>query len=388
VTHIIPSLATGGAEIMLEQLLASIDHRCFRQSVVCLAPQTGPIERRLRSHGIDILHCRVRRAIPNLAGAIRLTKAVRQLNPDVLHGWMYHGNLACSFAAATHMRKIPVLWSVHNLTADIRSVKWSTAAAVWAGGRLSALPEAITSPSQRTLANHVSRLGYHGARWEVIPNGFDTDRFKPSTAARERLRSQLGIPGHVPVVGLFGRYAPVKDHANFLQAAARLRTAIPEVRFILAGQGLDPANQELQRIVIGLRLEDSVLLLGERQDMPDLMNALDLLALSSRSECFPMVIGEAMACGVPCVTTDVGDAGVLIGDTGRLVPPRDPVALADAIRALIELPPSVRASLGEQARQHIKKHFSLREIARRFENLYRRLADAHTVSAAGGVAAA
>jgi glycosyltransferase involved in cell wall biosynthesis len=387
VTHIIPSLATGGAEIMLEQMLASIDDRCFRQTVVCLAPHTGPIERRLRSRGINILHCRVRRAIPNLAGAIRLTKAVRHLNPDVLHGWMYHGNLACSFAAATHMRKIPVLWSVHNLTEDIRSVKWSTAAAIWAGGRLSALPEAITSPSRRTLENHVRRLGYHRARWEVIPNGFDTDRFKPSSAAGEKVRSQLGIPGHVPVIGLFGRYAPVKDHTNFLEAAARLRRAIPEARFILAGRGVDTANQELQRVVNSLGLENSALLLGERQDVPELMNALDVLALSSYSECFPMVIGEAMACGVPCVTTGVGDADVLIGDTGSLVPPRDPVALADAIRALIELPPSVLASLGEQARQRIIKHFSLREIARRFENLYRRLADVHAVSAAGGAAA-
>lgn len=175
------------------------------------------------------------------------------------------------------------------------------------------------------------------------------------------------------LIGLAARHHPMKDHANFLQAAALTAARRPVARFVLAGVGVDAANAELGRAIAGLGLADRIYLLGERTDMPRFFQGLDIAVLSSAwGEGFPNVMGEAMACGVPCIATAVGDAPEITGQADWIVPPRDPNALAERLQGLIELGREGRVEQGRLARQRIVERYSLPAVVTQYEALYLR----------------
>lgn len=205
----------------------------------------------------------------------------------------------------------------------------------------------------------------------VIPNGFDVEGWKPDPGARVDVRRELDLPLEAPLIGLISRFDPVKDHRTFLSAALLLLKRLPNVHFLLCGGGVTWENSELSAWIRSSGAASHFRLVGEREDIPRLTAALDLASLSSYTEGFPNVIGEAMACGIPCVTTDVGDAAYIVGETGRVVPPRQAEALAEAWRELIEAGPERRAALGAAARRRVAECFDLAGIARRYEGLYR-----------------
>ena len=215
----------------------------------------------------------------------------------------------------------------------------------------------------------------------VIPNGFDLAAFRPDPPARWSVRHELSIPAETPLIGLVGRFHPQKDHQTFVQAAAWLHTRLPETHFLLCGDGITWENPTLAAWIETAGLRPCFHLLGRRDDIPRLTAALDLASSSSAyGEGFSNVIGEAMACGVPCVVTDVGDAALLVGSTGRVVPPRTPQALAQEWYALLALEREGKEQLGRAARQRIEAHFSLPAIVARYEALYAALASACTRS--------
>jgi glycosyltransferase involved in cell wall biosynthesis len=218
-------------------------------------------------------------------------------------------------------------------------------------------------------------MGYAADKMVVIPNGFDLDLFRPQKTARLSVRQEFGIPDNTLLIGLVGRYNRQKDYGNFVEAAAMLHRQIPTTHFLLCGDGVNWENNLLAQRIDAAGLRSYSHLLGRRQDIPWLVAALDIACSSSSfGEGFPNVIGEAMACGVPCVVTDVGDSALIVGDTGKVVLPRDPAALASAWRDLIDQGETMRLRLGEAARSRIKKNFDLQSIARRYENLYREMA--------------
>jgi glycosyltransferase involved in cell wall biosynthesis len=214
-------------------------------------------------------------------------------------------------------------------------------------------------------------FGYQTEKTLVVPNGFDTELFAPSMEARSDVRLELGVAENTILIGLVGRYNPMKDHANFLRAAALLLKSHPDVHFVLSGRGVAWENQALTKLVRVLVLAERVHLLGERHDMPRLAAALDIASSSSAfDEGFPNVVGEAMSCGVPCVVTDVGDSAWVVGKTGRVVPPRDWEALCAAWRELVEMETAARRALGTRARQRVKEQFSIEKVARQYERIY------------------
>jgi glycosyltransferase involved in cell wall biosynthesis len=213
------------------------------------------------------------------------------------------------------------------------------------------------------------RLGYTPATWSVIPNGFDVETFRPRDAARPEIRRELGVESSAPLVGLLARFHPMKDHPTFLQAAAKVASTCPDVRFVAAGRGVD-SSPALADLVARLGLRDRVFLLPERRDAPRFLASLDVAVSASYSEAFPNVVGEAMASGVPCVVTDVGDARLLVGETGSVVPPRDPLALADELKRLLNLDLASRQSLGLRSRRRIVDEFSLPRAAEKYQQLY------------------
>jgi glycosyltransferase involved in cell wall biosynthesis len=227
-------------------------------------------------------------------------------------------------------------------------------------------------------SEHARRLygvrGFAAEKMHVIPNGFDTTRFRPDAAARADLRRELGVEPHAPVVGLVARYDPFKDHAGFCRAAARVAKARPDARFVMCGRGVDHANRALHSLIAELGIADRCHLLGPRNDVPRVLAALDVLASSSVSEAFPLAVGEAMACGVPCVATDVGDSALMLGQSGTIVPPGDAAALAQALNQVLGLSGDERARLGEIGRRRVREMFDLDAVTRRYEALYETLA--------------
>jgi glycosyltransferase involved in cell wall biosynthesis len=181
---------------------------------------------------------------------------------------------------------------------------------------------------------------------------------------------ELNIPEEAILIGLIGRFDPLKDHSCFLKAGAKLLSNKREVFFLLAGRGVDWQNQQLKQLIEKLGLSEKVFLLGERRDVHRITAALDISVCSSIVEGFPNVIGEAMSCGIPCVVTDVGDSAWLVGDSGMVVPPRNHGALCEAWLKLIEMGSVKRRGLGEKARKRIEDHFSIQMIVNKYEQLY------------------
>ena len=208
----------------------------------------------------------------------------------------------------------------------------------WSSAGLSPwLPQRIVFVSQAARTLHAA-AGFADQRAIVIPNGFDPTVFRPDADARRSVRHELQLADECPLVGLFGRFHPDKDHENFVRAAARIRAQLPETRFLLCGTNVDDGNAELVDRLEQADLRDVCRLLGPRDDMPRLTASLDVQLSSSATEAMPRVVGEAMACGVPCVVTDVGDSALLVGRTGRVVPPGDDQALAESCLELLRMP--------------------------------------------------
>ena len=372
--HVINSFEFGGAEAMLCNLVARADRGRFDVSVVSLIDNltvAGPV----LEAGVPLVTMGMKPGLPDPRGIARLAAHLRRERPDVVQTWMDHSNLIGGLAARAAGRA-RVVWGVHHSQHVPGVAKRSTLMTVSACAMLSRrLPARIVVCSEHARTLYAGQ-GFDAGRMHVIPNGFDTARFRPDLEARLAVRREIGVGPETPLVGLAARYDPVKDHATFLRAAALLARERPDANFLLCGAGVDAANAELTAQVESLGLRDRCHLIGPRRDMPRVYAALDVAASSSISEAFPLAVGEAMACGVPCAATDVGDSALIVGDTGRVVPPRDPPALAAAWDELLAMTPGARRELGAAARRRVCERFDLGAVTRRYEALYSELARA------------
>jgi glycosyltransferase involved in cell wall biosynthesis len=366
--YVISDLSVGGAEMMLYKVLAETDRASFEPFVVSLM-EGGALRERIESLGVEVHTVGVRPELPTPLDLWRLARLTRRLRPDLIIGWMYHSCLAVQLASILSPLPATVLWSIHYSVSSLAEEKWLTALSIRACALLSRLPGKIIFVSRDGQSKH-KPLGFRTENSCVIPNGIDVETFAPSHEARASVRAELGLPGDALLVGMVSRYHPMKDHANFLRAAALSARERPGVHFMLVGRGVDDDNVELRRLIQELGLAGRTHLLGEREDVPRLTAALDVFSLSSYCESFPNVIGEAMACGVPCVVTDVGDASWIVEDTGRVVPPRDPSALAGAWAEMIDLGEEGRASLGRAALLRVRRLFPVKSVVRQYEALY------------------
>jgi glycosyltransferase involved in cell wall biosynthesis len=386
VLHVITGLNLGGAETMLYRLLRASHPGPSAYDVVSLTDR-GIVGERIEAMGIPVRALGMRRT-PDPRPLLRLARFVARTRPDVVQTWMYHADLVGGVAAAL-ARNAKIAWGIHHSTVERAHARRTTRLAVALGARLSPwIPDRIVAVSRAARDLHVD-AGYDARKFVVIPNGFDMTEFRQEPGWRREVRRELGVADHLVLIGLVARVDPQKDHVNFLRAAAVMARRRSEVRFLLCGKDATRENGTLLQAVSEHGLGDRVLLLGPRTDIPRIMNALDIATLSSAwGEAFPLVIGEAMACGVPCVVTDVGDSAYLVGDTGRVVRPRDPEELAAGWEALVELGPDGRRLLGGAARARIEQHFSLPRIAAEYASLYRRMLDGVPEPSAGTVAGA
>lgn len=367
IAHLITGLHCGGAENQLQQLVLASDKRRFRHVVISLL-DGGTLASELKSSGIEVHSLGMRRGVLSPAGVVRLVGLLRRLQPDVLHCWLYHACLLGLLGGRwADIRR--VIWGLRSANPGLRGYRLSTRAAVRLCATFSPLPDAIVVNSKTSRTVH-QKWGYETARMRVVPNGTDIQRFSPDPEAREAVRTELGLSHDSQLLGLFARYSPMKDHETFLRAAGLVHAHFPGVRFLMAGGDITAENRPLSRIVRENALQQVVHLLGPRRDLPRLTAALDISCLQSWSESFPNVVVEAMACGVPCVATDTGDTRFIVGDTGRLVPPSDPSATAEAMIELLGLEPKERAALAQRARERVSAYFNLPETIRAYEGIY------------------
>jgi glycosyltransferase involved in cell wall biosynthesis len=369
--HVISSLDVGGAETALLRLVAGLEGRSFRNHVVSLiAP--GAVADRIRALGIPVESLEMRRGRASLRAVGRLARLLRREHPEVVQTWLYHADLL-GLVAARLVGLKKVVWNVRSSDMDMSRYRWLSGATVRACACLSGHPVAVVVNSTAGRQVH-DRLGYRPRRWEVIPNGVDTSVFQPDSIARMAVRRELHIPEEVGVVGMVARLDPMKDHATFFRAAKGIRRLRPDTRFILAGDGVVPENLSLEHDLVSLGIAGQTHLLGRRPDANRIMAALDIGTLSSAfGEGCPNVVPETMACGVPCVVTDVGDAASIVGNTGIVVPPRDPAALAEGWASLLRIDREARRRLGEEARKRVLEKFTVERMVNDYALLYRSL---------------
>lgn len=369
VCFVTTGLTTGGAEMMLLKLATDPP---FEPMVISLGT-LGTVGPRIRALGVPVQALGLgARRIPTALSELR--SLIAKFDPHVVQGWMYHGNLAATYARGSGATRAPVAWSIRQSLGTLRNEKPMTAAVILAGVPLShRSPRVITYNSSLSARQH-ERLGYAPARTRVVPNGFDVSRFRPDPALRAAGRAALGVDSDTLVVGMSARFHPMKDHPNLLAAAARLVGEGRRIRFVVAGAGTD--GEAFSQLVSRANLRGHVAILGERQDMQAILPAWDVACLaSSWGEGFPNAIGEAMACEVPPVVTDVGDSARLVGDAGTVVPPNDSAALAAAIAALHDAGPEARAAIGRRARARIAGEFSLARASTAYLDVYRQMLD-------------
>jgi len=370
ILHIATGLGMGGAEMALTRLLEQLPKADFENEVLSFTSDQ-PVGPRIRALGVPVHTLEVRPGVlsPRLFSGV--AKHIRSFQPDLIQTWMYHADLIGGLAARL-TSNVPVLWNIRNAVEGRGDVKLPTYAVIRLSGLLSAwLPRKIIMCAESARETHI-RLGYITEKMVVIPNGYDPVVFKPDAQARLDVRHELGLALGTKLIGLAARFDLQKDHINFLRAAALLHQEHPSIHFVLWGKDVDADNPALMNVIQANDMTAHVHLLGLRTDAPRLTAALDVATLSSAfGEAFPNVVGEAMACGVPCAVTDVGDAAHIVGATGRVVPRRDPGALAHAWAELFDLPSEERTALGQRARQRIHENFSIEKMAAAYAQLYK-----------------
>jgi glycosyltransferase involved in cell wall biosynthesis len=373
VVHIITGLKVGGAETMLCKLVTRLGNADITHEVISLG-EVGPLGERMLQAGISVHALGMRPCHPDPRPIMRLARWLRESRPDVILTWLYHadvvGGLANKLAG-----DFPLAWNVRRSFMDRATLKLPTFLLGKLCCRLShSLPNRILCCSQAGMAEHL-RLGYDATKMEIIPNGFDTQYFRPDIKARSAIRAELGLLEDALLIGMLGRFHPMKDHRTLIQAAALLHKTRPDLHFVCAGAEMSWDNRELSHWIREGDLCSHFHLLGPRTDIPTLTASLDIATLSSRSgEGFPNVIGEAMACAVPCVVTDVGDSRYIVGETGIVVPTRSPTELQSGWERMLALSPLDRCEMGAQARRRIQSEFSLDTIVSRYEQFFKEMA--------------
>lgn len=369
VLHVITDLEDGGAEGALYRLCAFDRHN---EHIVVSLMGPGKYGSLLMRGGVQV-HClNMPPGNVTIQALIYLWRYLREYRPDAVQTWLYHADLIGGIVgrvAGVHN----VIWGIRHGNLAPGTVKRST---IWIARVCASLsnlvPANIVCCSEQASKTH-KRIGYSENKFRVIPNGYDLANMTPDLAERERLRYEFGVPDSVPLFGMVARFDKQKDHENLIAALGVLKRRGITFHCLLVGTGMEKGNATVVDWLARHELTDCVSLLGRRGDIPAIMNAIDVHVLSSLGEAFPNVLAEAMACGTPCVTTDVGDAAYIVGDTGWVVPPKDSSALASGLQSALACLADANAwkSRKKAARQRIETHFTIEKVVGMYDMVWR-----------------
>lgn len=370
VLFVISRLDTGGAEIMLLKLLENFDRDAIEPCVISLS-STGEVGKKIEALNIPLHSIGLNKLDIAIFGKLlKLCSCIKDIKPDLVQTWMYHADLLGGIVARLMGCK-NVIWGLRSSHLSKVSTKRMTLFVVKLCALFSRLiPIKIIACSKRAAVYH-SNIGFASNKIDVIPNGFDLNRFVPCVDSKRSVRVELAIPDDAKLVGVVGRYDPQKNYLGFMESAVLIKKAFSSVYFILIGKNVDKENMELVSTIKSNSLDSSVRLLGLREDIPRLMSSLDVLVSASiYGEAFPNVIGEAMACGTPCVVTDVGDSADIVGNTGKVVQPYDTTGLATETVKVLSMSPQEILLLSQMARVRVKSNYEIGCIAQRYQSYY------------------
>lgn len=368
ILHVITGLNDGGAESALYRLCK---HDQLNSHIVVSMMDQGKYGPMLQEMGVRVVCLCMPQGRVTLNGLFQLWRSIRESRPDAVQTWLYHADLIGGLVARL-AGVVNVFWGVHHSNLSPGTVKATTIVVAKICSMVSSwIPKKIVCCSQSAVETHVE-LGYPREKFRVVPNGYDLSDFKPNLIARGAVRTSLKIDPRVALLGMVARYDIQKDHGNLFSALRLLKENRIEVHCLLVGAGMDEKNQPLNEKLREENIVDMVTLLGRRDDIPAVMNALDIHVLSSLGEAFPNVLSEAMACGTPCVATDVGDSALIVGSTGWIVPPKNEIALSDAISVALDARCSEADWLLRQraARLRVKEKFSIDRVAALYNSVW------------------
>lgn len=365
VLHLIVGLETGGAEKMLSRLVSALPHH---KHVVVSLTEIGLIGKQLIDTGHDVYAVNLK-FFNSWRSLFKLWKLIKKTRPDVIQTWMYHSDLLGSLIGRlAGVRN--VVWNIRNT--EIPQRKFSATGLVI---RLCALfshvlPSTIVCCSNASMSSHV-RLGYHRDHMKFIPNGYDFQTCSLPTQSKKDLKYSYGLPSNTLLIGLVGRFDRLKGYEVFIEAAAELSDRYSQqLLFVMVGRDVDEKNDELIKLIKDKGGRAQFKLMGERKDILSIMYNFDVLCLASHAEGFPNVVAEAMLMQVPCVVTNVGDASSIVGETGIVVPPGQPSALAEALLSFASMSDDQRIVIGHNARKRIMENFDIKVIALLYDEVY------------------
>ena len=374
IAHVINNLQTGGAETTLLRLMEHIDRSRFEPFVLAMIGE-GTIGPRIRDLDIPVVALGAARRRLSVRTFLEIRRHLKEFQPDVIQSWMYHSNLAAYLSRGSVRNRPALAWNIRHSLHDLTHEPWMTRQVIKAGAKRSAKVEAIIANSAVSMEQHEA-IGYRSSRNEVIPNGFDLEALKPFPNASTKLREELDIGESAFIVGCAARFHPMKDQRMLVKATAQLVEQGRDIHCVLIGRGCETGGEaESLRPLLGERLH----LLGERRPLAETVSGLDCLAVASAwGEGFPNVLAEAMACEVPCVTTDVGDAAAIVADPARVISPHDQEAMTTVIGNMLELDPQTRMELGQAGRRRILENYPIAKIIGHYEDLWSDLASSRT----------
>lgn len=361
------SLNYGGAERQLVALAKGLHERRHKVEVAVFY-HGGPLERDLQEAGVPVISLGKRKRWDVFPFLWRLICLVYREKPDILHGYLFEANLLTILLKPMFPR-VRMIWGVRASNVDLSQYDWLARLLFRVACFFSRFADTIIVNSNAGKEYHQKR-GFPEKKMVVIPNGIDTEIFKPDAGSGTRIRTEWGIKEDEKVIGLVARLDPMKDHPTFLEAAAILVKERKDVRFVCVGDGPDLYKSRLRELSCKYGLETKLIWTGTRSDMPFVYNTLDIATSSSSyGEGFPNVIGEAMACGVPCVVTDVGDSGWIVGDTGIVLAPKSPGSIVMGWNSLLSLDLTKMMSLKEKVRRRVIENMSVQKMVYNTEQL-------------------
>ena len=358
IVHIITGLGSGGAENMLYKLLKYSDRNKFYHEVISLMDE-GVIGEKIRDEGIKIHSLSISRTniIKSILEARRICKDF-----DIVNTWLYHADIFGFFIAKILLRK-KLIWNIRHSNLDKDANKSRTLMIVKTNALLSKKLDCITFNSNRALENHIN-IGYRNKKTIVIPNGFELDKFSFNEKNRKILRSALNIDKENKVLITVGRWDIQKDYDTLFKALNQIKNTHTNFKMLLVGTNLDDNNEELCSLASNYNLSDDLILLGRRNDISEILSAADCYISSSLGESFSNSIGEAMACSLPCIVTDVGDSKQIVGETNDVVKSKDFNGLAESICKFLEEPECTR---NFNSRNRIMENYDIRIVINEYE---------------------
>ncbi len=369
VKHIITGLNDGGAEAVLYRLC---HHDKENQHIVISLMDKGKYGPLLEDMGVQVYCLNMPAGKIRFSALIKLYKLIRQLKPDVVQTWMYHADLIGGVIARLAGVK-NIVWGVHHTTLVKGESKRTTILIAKINALISSfIPRKIIYCAEKSRQVQES-IGFSPKIGHVVPNGYNIDDFKPDLDAGMAFRQEVGLADEKFLIGHVGRYHPFKDYPTLVNAVSLLTKEKSALKVVMVGGDLTTDNTQLNQLIKDNICTERITLLGRRNDITAVMNGFDLFVLSSVSEAFPNVLNEAMACGTPCITTDVGDAALIVGDTGWVVPPKDPQALAKAMLEAMEEQqnnPQAWQARKQACRERIVDNFSIKKMVEAYHQVW------------------